>query len=211
MKVRQIALLSDVINGSEIILPENLLAKSVVLTNPESLDNGNFLLAYNEENKTLELRYMEHDCYCDDYWGDQDVGELVNHHSENLDERIEELDETGTPYFLVATYRHSYEFHYLVNSRKEIYTCPWDTGISGIFIPSALFIEECGNNKELMMDRLKGYFEEYSNYCNGEVYILCKDIYQLSSEKELIEIEDSDSCGGFIGYNYAKESLTSYF
>lgn len=209
MRVQTISSLKELADKAGIKLPEDLWNKSIVLSNPEAIKEDNFELAYNDTAKTIELKYMEHDDWPSDYWEQQDVGELFDGRYTNIQKKFEEVIKSDEPYFLVATYSHGNVIHYLVNSRDEISTCRWDTGISGFFKPSKSFIAECKGNKELMMSQLEGYFQEYTDWCNGEVYCLCKDTYQ-ELDGDLIEISDSDSCGGFIGYEHAKENLPTY-
>lgn len=52
---------------------------------------------------------------------------------------------------------------------------------------------------------------EYRNWCNGEVYGCVVETYTLT-DSDRWKQESEDSCWGFIGYDYAKESLKSdYF
>lgn len=211
MKVQSIVNLSDVVKKSnDVVLPKTLLDKKIELSNPEVVKGDDFFIHYDMDKKLLELRYMEYDIYRNDYWEDLDIGELINGGSINLHEKIESLVEENHPYFLIATYEHGSVYHYPVHSQHDIHTCRWDTGIKSIFVPSDSFIEECNNDSEKMLERLKSYFEEYSDWCNGNVYILCKDTY-TADDKEILFISESDSVGGFIGYKNASESLKSYF
>lgn len=209
MKIQSMVSISQLIEKSSITLPAELTSKSIELSNPEPIKNDDFILNYDPTKNILELRFMEHDPYAGDYWDEQDVGELIDARYGDISDRIDALNEAKSPYFLVATYDHSLVRHYLVNSRDEITTCRWDTGITGVFVPSKTFIEECDNDLAIVEERLDSYFEEYTDYCNGEVYTLCKDTYQIS-DKDYLTIEDSDSCGGYIGFNNAKENLGTF-
>lgn len=208
MNIQSMVTVSELIQKSSIVLPDELTGKCVQLSNPEAIKDEEFILNYDPTGNTLELRFIEHDATYWDYWSEQDVGELFSGRND-LNRKIDQLKAAKSLYFLVATFEHGQVMHYLVDAKDEISTCGWDTGIKGLFVPSQWLIEECNNDRELIKERLSSYFEEYTSYCNGEVYTLCKDIYQIS-DKDYLLITDSDSCGRYIGFDYAKENLSFF-
>lgn len=209
MNIQSMVSISQLIQKSSIILPDEVISKSIELSNPQAIRDDDFIINYDPTKNTLELRFMEHDSTYWDYWSEQDVGEHLDRRHNNIGHQIALLNESKSLYFWVATYEHGLVMHYLVDSNDAIKTCGWDTGITGIFVPSEAFIKECENDSVIVRQRLDSYFEEYSNYCNGEVYTLCRDTYQISDNNYLL-IADSEACGGFIGSENAKESLSTF-
>ena len=64
------------------------------------------------------------------------------------------------------------------------------------------------------MEYAEDVLNEYAKWCNGEVYGCVVEIFENTTpdgKSETWEQRDSDSCWGFIGYEYAEESLKSEF
>lgn len=208
MHVQSIVSVRELAQKSDIVLAEEILSKKIELSNPDAVKENDFYIHYDEHKKSLELRYMVYDERYDDYWEEQDVGELINYRDKDFDERLASLKNSKTPFFFIATYEHGLVRHYPLYTRESIPTCGWDTGISGIFVPSASFVKEC-KRRDTLHKRLEAYFKEYTDWCNGNVYALCKDSYLVDTSDQVIFIDDSDSVGGFIGYENATENLKS--
>ena len=88
-------------------------------------------------------------------------------------------------------------------------TCPWDSGYIGFILVTKEDIREAYNIKrvtqkyiDLAYDRLKGEFEDFSNYASGSVYgyNIEKDIDQSCADLPL-------SCWGFYGYDFESNGL----
>jgi len=60
----------------------------------------------------------------------------------------------------------------------------------------------------------EGVLNEYAKWCNGEVYGCVVEIFENTTpdeESATWEQRDSDSCWGFIGYDYAEKTLEEEF
>ena len=212
MKSKNIVLVSDLIkNKPDTQLPQQLMDKYIEISCPEALSNYEYMIHYDDESQRIDLKYMSHDSCPSDYWSDQDIGELFHYRSIDLSEKINSLERKKQPYFFIATYEHGLERHYPLLPGDSFTTCRWDTGIKSIFVPSQRFIEECNNDLSMMKDRLDSYFDEYSDWCNGEVYLLNRDSYKTDTSSNTLFISDFEVEGGYIGHKNARDCLYSEF
>ena len=89
--------------------------------------------------------------------------------------------------------------------RTTPFNCEWDSGQIGyIFVSHAEIIECFGElNLEQARKNLIAEIDEFSHYCNNEVYG-----YQIYKKDECQHCSDDvESCWGYIGYDYIKETV----
>ncbi|QIQ22141.1 hypothetical protein [Zophobihabitans entericus] len=205
MDIQSIVSLKDLALKKSLTLPASILDKKIELFYPEAIKNDEFTLHYNEDEEILTLHYMQYDPFADDYWEFTDVGEFI---TKVTDELIESLTEQNKPFFQIATYEHGTVYHYPIASSADVCTCRWDTRFGGVFVPSEWFIQDCENNQATMLERLKSIFSAYSDWCNGEVYVLKSDTYHFKhSNQDVIFIDDSDCTSNYIGYSSTLNEL----
>ena len=75
------------------------------------------------------------------------------------------------------------------------YAHGWDCGVVGMMFCSRDDIKKAGlQTAKQAMKIMEAELDEFSQYCNGEVYC-----YEITDESG----EDVESCGGFLGMDYA--------
>ena len=114
---------------------------------------------------------------------------------EELLEHIQKEDILSLPVYM---YEHSG-----IALRTTPFNCKWDSGQIGyIFISHANIIKWFGKlDLEQAEKNLIAEIEEYSQYCNGEVYG-----YQIYKKGESCS-DEVNACWGYIGYDHVKETV----
>jgi len=89
------------------------------------------------------------------------------------------------------------------------FSCPWDSGQVGfIYVERKDMLEEFGKKRmseqlrEKAEEILRSEVEEYDNFLKGDVFYITVD----RNDPERGEVEELDSCGGFIGQEWAEEA-----
>ena len=77
------------------------------------------------------------------------------------------------------------------------FDCPWDSGKLGVIYVSKKNVRDLGG-KEKALKAVRGFVEECDRYIRGEVY----DLVVEDAQGEVV-----DSCGGYIGDEYARQEL----
>ena len=106
-------------------------------------------------------------------------------------ERIESIEKNTKDYIILPVYTY---MHGNIALRTQAFSCPWDSGQSGIiYVSKAQARKEYGilTKKRLatIYRVLEAEVAEFSAYLNGEIYF-----YTVERDGEYV-----DSCGGFIG------------
>jgi len=138
---------------------------------------------------------------------DDNFGTLIAFHSnynlsDNQDftkeELLEHIQKEGILSLPVYMYEHSG-----IALRTTPFNCKWDSGQIGYIFVSLEDIEKEGWTKNQAEKCLVSEIEEYSQYCNGEVYG-----YQIYNKKDCESCSDDiDSCWGYIGYEWVQEAV----
>lgn len=114
---------------------------------------------------------------------------------------------------LLDLYEHSGCIWSVHNSGPN---CRWDTsGGAATWIPNdclRLELDSCTNpqdRRDMAVKFAEQACEAYTSYCNGDVYGCVVEVFELKDEA-WVQVSE-DSCWGFIGYDYAEDSLNSEF
>src|SRR3990167_470153 len=127
------------------------------------------------------------------------------HDLSNALKNEDDTEELGEP--LIGLPVYVYE-HGNVSMRTRAFSCPWDSGQSGfIYITKETALGWQGGKRltKAKLDRvyksLESIAETYGQWCNGECYY-----YTIEDENG---DDIGESCGGFIGYEYAMQEAKS--
>lgn len=181
------------------------------LTHEVSGDDLHFRL---DDSNRLVVGYLSHDDSPSDWdaFGYEDGNdEFKEFRSEReRDEYIEDQESKGLTCFVVNRYKQS-QVHYSVAGTQTYPDMRWDVAPSGVFTP-------CQENQERfkagtitednLIEWANSSLDEYSKYCNGEVFGCCVDTFELQGDGSF-EIVEDDACWGMTGADYATESLKS--
>lgn len=131
-----------------------------------------------------------------DYFSDYENGEFHEFRSrDEMEKIIEELEVEKKNYFLVDKYEHGL-VHYSVANTSNYPDRRWDVSCCAIFVvPEDV-------SKERAVDYANAVLQEYTDWCNGQVFGVCLDIFNKTGNKV-----DDNACWGYIGYDHALESL----
>jgi hypothetical protein len=119
------------------------------------------------------------------------------------DERVdqEEIEEKMKDSSLIAIPVYAM-IHGSVQLNTTGFSCPWDSGQSGIIYVSKEEVRKTWNitkiskkRRELVIEALKNEIKTYSQYLSGEVYG-----YRIFDDND----EEIDSCWGFYGMDVAE-------
>ena len=140
---------------------------------------------------------------------DDNLGTLIAFHSiynysDNNDWTKEELLEHIQKEDILSLPVYMYE-HSGIALRTTPFNCKWDSGQIGyIFVSHAEIIECFGKlNLDQAGKNLIAEIDEFSEYCNGEVYGY--QIYNKGESRH--DSDDVESCWGYIGYDHIKETV----
>jgi len=101
----------------------------------------------------------------------------------------------GAKAFPVRAYEHSLISFTVLKGYQYPYTDVFDSGFAGFVVFTPELIKEAGFTAPLE-EVAESVLEEYAKWCNGECYY-----YTVKNAVG----EQLDSCGGYIGYDYALE------
>lgn len=112
--------------------------------------------------------------------------------------KLEQMDEikdgiTSGKYIGLPVYAY---IHGDVQLSTEPFSCPWDSGQSGLVYGDTKELAEAGMCNEQALLMCKDFVETYSLYLQGEVY----------GYRVLVDGEEVDSCWGFYGRKDAQEA-----
>ena len=158
------------------------------------------------------VSYLSSDDATGWYFDENDSGRFINRDPRCMGERLgdDELKELmeANPgrAFVIHKYEHGMCRYYRAGDEATAATIPdkqWDVShAAAVFI-----VPEDAPDPEKYCDSV---MEEFSNWCNGEIYGICHATYNKVSkdgeEWEWVEGE-TDECWGFIGSEYAEKEL----
>jgi len=110
---------------------------------------------------------------------------------------------------LLSVYSHSGEHWSLSGQGMQ---CEFDTCNSGgVWIPDEYIAEELSKlepneRRTKAREYCQSFLDEFNNISSGQVYGCVVQTYDEDGNEE-----DTDSCWGFVGWNYARDSLKSEF
>lgn len=115
--------------------------------------------------------------------------------SSDLEEIWKEAEEAGDHVFPVYAYIHSG-----VELSLGKFSCPWDSGMSGIFVigkDELKHLDGTPYSAEEVLEAAESIIETYSDYLDGNVY-----------EYRIVwNGEETGGCSGFFGYDHKKSGL----
>src|SRR3546814_7408479 len=107
---------------------------------------------------------------------------------------------------LVDEYKHG-GVHYSIANSRDYPDRRWDVATRGVFVPCDHLQTEYQYGRKTMqeIERDSGQvLDEYSRWCNGEVYGVVTESYRLESDS--IQRQDVVSCWDHVGREYAERS-----
>lgn len=150
--------------------------------------------------------YLCDDDHASPFFEDGDCnGEFKQFRSEDArDEWIERKRDDGLTVFIVDKYEHG-QVHYSLANTEDYPDRRWDVAPCAAL---ACDFKAWGTPPERQRDVAKGILEEYTKWCNGEVYG-CVTV-ELTIDRETGEVvaETSNSVWGCIGIEWARDCLT---
>lgn len=192
------------------------------------VDEDDVIFTKTSENEVV-VSYVTHDSHSDasDYWKENDgVGDFTIFRTEgSRDEHLESVRAEGKLALIVNKYEHG-NVHYSVQGSMSYPDMRWDVAPSGVLVPcdhvqekyqealkAAQDIQDPAARKAAedaaLADAIKDsnvVLDEYSKLCNGEVYGVVHETWTVSPDGRT-EMTDDDAVWGFVGYEYAKESM----
>lgn len=150
-----------------------------------------------------------------DYFSNDDgAGELFQFRSVGeRDSKVKELKKEKVLFYLVDKYEHG-SVHFSVSQTHNYPDQRWDVAHGcAIYVPCDYIQDEYKKlakkegveaAKARFVNDSNGVLDEYSNWCNGEVYGYSVTVFDKKGQ----ELEN-DECWGFIGYKYAEEEKKS--
>lgn len=148
-----------------------------------------------------------------DRWGEDMGGLLEIFTSEHdRDNFAEEVFADKKQCFIVDNYSHGNN-HFSIQNTRWYPDRRWDVAPRGIFVPpddmqkqyhKRKYAVGCDKARFELVGPSNSILDEYSKYCNGEVY---GAIVFFNGREDLEE----DSCWGYIGYEHALSSLEESF
>lgn len=96
----------------------------------------------------------------------------------------------------------------------EYYQITGTENIDAVWVPDKYWLEHINSipeaeRAERAASDIKNILDEYNKWATGEVYGICVETFKLDEDGNYQQT-DSDSCWGFIGDDYAKESVQEY-
>lgn len=169
-----------------------------------------------QDNKLI-MAWMEPDVCPQDYWDGDGIGELREFRTaDQRDSVARGLEEDKQLFYYVDKYSHS-GVHYSVSETRDYPDDRWDVSHRcAIFIPCEDIQAEYKKlkysvgriNAALKFEQdTNSILNEYSMWCNGEVYGVINRVVDIATQEDLID----ETCWGFIGYEYASQELAVQF
>lgn len=177
-------------------------------------------ISVTEVGDKIVVSCLKYDSDPMDYFSNDDgAGELFQFR--NVDERdtkAKELKEDKVLFYLVDKYEHG-SVHFSVSQTHNYPDQKWDVAHGcAIYVPCDYIQDEYKKMaKKEGVETAKAHFikdsngvlDEYSNWCNGEVYGYSVTVFDRKGQ-EL----NNDECWGFIGHKYAeleKKSVEKHY
>lgn len=191
------------------LLPLSFLKRKLVLEEPSPIRDREYFIFYDKKHEKLYLRYLAFDTSIHfDYWKKVNVGELIQYSDYHFRSKLANAKESKKLYFHVASPKEQYVRFYLLEPTEDNEQ-HFGEQIKMIFIPSDQFIKKCTDSDDVFQS-LKKYFYEYTDYMNGEHFMIRTDTYDLKSANEYVNVSDSDWSGSVIGYQSAMKELREF-
>jgi hypothetical protein len=181
-----------------------------------------------QEPGTAIVGYLAHDDDAAEFFeNDEGAGEFREFRSEaDRDDFLAEAKRDGKLALVVDKYAHG-NIHYSVAGTQNYPDRRWDVAPCGVFVPCqdvqdaykkavrkaqrAPVGPEREKAKGEAMDALvkdcNSTLDEYSKWCNGEVYGVVTEVWTLDRDTGSFERQSSDHCWGYIGGDYAQGVL----
>lgn len=168
------------------------------------------------EGEVIKIGYVMHDeSYCmhvGDYWKEFDQGEFREFESpEERDGYIEENEDAGRKALLVEHYEHG-AHHFSVAGTHRYRYHDFDCLPSCVFVPREDVQGEYTKTKaekgaeaaeEWIVEHANLVLGEYSNFANGQVFILVVEEWMRGEEYWEPDEMATESVGGHIGAEHA--------
>lgn len=136
-----------------------------------------------------------------DYWEEHDQGEFQEFRTEwDRDEFIEKKKAEGKHPIIVDRYKHG-AVHYSPANTMHYPDRRWDVAPCGVYVPP----DDVPEEKRL--EYATGALQEFSEWCNGEVYGVVVETLTFDRETGEVIDESDDACWEHIGSKWAKEAL----
>ena len=159
---------------------------------PSSYTEG--VVKVDAEKDEVSFSYLSHDETPEEYdFSEGVVFETFNDMRSKM-ERMKELRKEGYKVFPVEEYRHSGSV-FAFEGQGNFPDRQWDV------LPNSLIAldKDWTNQKK----SAQSIIEDYNNYVSGQVYGICHETYTLSTG----ELKEEEACWGYIGSDYAEETL----
>lgn len=191
------------------LLPASFLKRKLVLENPEPFRDGEYFMFYDKKHKRLYLRYLAFDNSIDfDFWKNVNIGELIGCEETCFQSKLAKLKESNQLYFHVVNPKAHYTRFYVIEPSEDNEQ-QFGEQIKMIFVPSKDFIKGCVDSNDVFQS-LKTYFCQFTDYMNGEHFMIRTDTYDLNAKTELVTASNSDWSGSVIGYECAMNMLREF-
>ena len=124
--------------------------------------------------------------------------EWVDDQAEYPDPAIVKAQADGR-FFWLERYEHG-NVRYAINSESSSVDRQWDVapGVGYIVLDN-----EWGVAEHTLAQHARNMCENYTNWCNGDVYGIVRAVVDLETGETL----DEDSCWGYIGSDYAEATM----
>lgn len=143
------------------------------------------------------------------YFDENDQGRFINFDPRCMGERLSEdeikeiIKENKGRVFTINKYEHGLCRYYRDGDAQTSSRIPdqqWDVSHG-----CALYVapDDCPDPAKYC----DSVMEEFTNWCNGEIYGICHDVYRKIGDAWKKQDEDCDACWGFIGCEYAEGEL----
>lgn len=162
--------------------------------------------------RRIQVGYLAHDEDPGEYeWAmDNGTGLLETFRTAwDRDQRKAELESEGKLVLVVDEYRHS-GVHYSIANTACYPDRRWDVAPRCLFVPCDEIQAQyraCRADMARVISDANAILDEYSRWCNGEVYGVIVETFQKDPETGFIEAIETDSCWGYIGYNETLDAL----
>lgn len=152
----------------------------------------------------VAVGYLTHDESPSDFWEDGGNGEFKVFRTQwDRDGWINERQERGLTVYVVDEYKHGL-VHYSVRDTAGYTDREWDVAPRAAL---AIPFEDWGTDAADQLGVANGILDEYSKWCNGEVYGACVAVLTINRENGEVVDEDDNSVWGAIGREWARDLL----
>lgn len=141
------------------------------------IDNGSRVTFLTHDEYPMEYEWPEGVVLCESFRSEDDLSDW-----------IDMMEDDGCRVFTVGRYEHG-AVSFCVHGERTYPDMAWDYGWGGMIAIPSDFTDQ--------LEAAKAILEEYTNWCNGEVY----NVFSV----DVNDPDNYDACGGYIGYEYATE------